>query len=146
MQDRNELSKINRFLHMVSPIVITQVKRILQSAGLQVEERGSGSDLVFIIKSGEKEIMFSPYNLLLEIASIDRDEVPLRFDENLQDFGFFLDKMARLTQSKLQILFKLLAEDDVEKAIDNISRDAEQYQRIRIWRFDQDNPSPQRPP
>lgn len=146
MQDRNELSKINRFLHMVSPIVIAQVKRILQSAGLQVEERGSGSDLVFIIKSGEKEIMFSPYNLLMEIASIDRDEVPLRFDENLEDFGFFLDKMARLTQSKLQILFKLLAEDDVEKVIDNISRDAEQYQRIRIWRFDQGNASPQRPP
>ena len=146
MQDRNELSKINRFLCMVSPIVIAQVKRILQSAGLQVEEKGSGSDLVFIIKSGEKEIMFSPYNLLLEIASIDRDEVPLRFDENLQDFGFFLDKMSCLTQSKLQILFKLLAEDDLEKAIDKISMDAEQYQRIRIWRFDQKNSSPQRPP
>ena len=146
MQDRNELSKINRFIHMVSPIVIAQVKMILQSAGLQVEEKGSGSELIFIIKSGEKEIHFSPYNLLMEIASIDRDEVPLRFDENLQDFGFFLDKMARLTQSKLQILFKLLAEDDVEKAIDNISRDAEQYQRIRIWRFDQENSSPQRPP
>ena len=145
MQDHNELTRINRFLCMVSPIVIGQVKMILQSAGLQVEEKGSGSELVFIIKSGEKEVHFSLYNLLLEIASIDRDEVPLRFDENLQDFGFFLDKMARLTQSKLQILFKLLAEDDVEKAIDKISLDAEQYQRIRIWRFDQKNPSTQRP-
>ncbi|MHC4536924.1 MAG: hypothetical protein ACYS6K_23500 [Planctomycetota bacterium] len=146
MQDRNEISRINRFLHMASPIVIGQVKMILQSTGLQVEEKGSGSELVFIIKSGEKEIHFSPYNLLLEIASLDRDHVPLRFDENLQDFGFFLDKMARLTQSKLQILFKLLAEKDVEKAIDKISMDAEQYQRIRIWRFDQENSSPQRPP
>ena len=146
MQDRNELTRINRFLRMVSPIVIGQVKMILQSTGLQVEERGSGSDLIFIIKSGEKEVHFSPYNLLLEIVSIDRDEVPLRFDENLQDFGFFLDKMSCLTQSKLQILFKLLAEDDVEKAIDKISMDAEQYQRIRIWRFDQEKSSPQRPP
>ena len=146
MQNQNEFSRINIFLRMVSPIVIGQVKMILQTAGLEVEEKGSGSDLVFIIKSGEKEIHFSPYNLLLEIVSVDRDEVPLRFDENLQDFGFFLDKMARLTQSKLQILFKLLAEDDVEKAIDNISMDAEQYQRIRIWRFDQKNSSPQRPP
>ncbi len=146
MQNQNEISRINRFLHMVSPIVIGQVKMILQSTGLQVEEKGSGSELIFIIKSGEKEIHFSPYNLLLEIASVDRDQLPLRFDENLQDFGFFLDKMARLTQSKLQILFKLLAEDDVEKAIDKISMDAEQYQRIRIWRFDQKNSSPQRPP
>ena len=146
MQDHNEISRINRFLHMVSPIVIGQVKMILQSTDLQVEERGSGSDLIFIIKSGEKEIHFSPYNLLLEIVSVDRDQVPLRFDENLQDFGFFLDKMARLTQSKLQILFKLLAEDDVEKAIDNISQNAEQYQRIRIWRFDPEKSSPQRPP
>ena len=116
MQDRNEITRINEFLSMVSPIVIGQAKMILQSAGLHVEEKGHGSDLVFIIKSGEKEINFSPYNLLLEIATIDRDEVPLRFDEKLRDFGFFLDKMARLTQSKLQILFKLLAEDDVEKA------------------------------
>ena len=146
MQDRNEISRINRFLCMVSPIVIGQVKMILQSAGLKVEEKGSGLELIFIIKSGEKEIQFSPYNLLLEIASIDRDEVPLRFDENLEDFGFFLDKMSCLTQSKLQILFKLLEEDDVEKAIDKISMDAEQYQRIRIWRFDQENSSPQRPP
>lgn len=146
MQDRNEITRINKFLSKVSPIVLGQVKMILQSAGLNVEEKGRGSELVFIIKSGEKEIVFSPYNLLLEIVSIDRDEMPLRFDENLQDFGFFLDKMARLTQSKLQILFKLHAEDDVEKAIDNISRDAEQYQRIRIWRFDQEKSSPQRPP
>ena len=91
MQNQNEISRINRFLCMVSPIVIGQVKMILQSAGLQVEEKGSGSDLVFIIKSGEKEIHFSPYNLLLEIVSVDRDQLPLRFDENLQDFGFFLD-------------------------------------------------------
>ena len=131
---------------MVSPIVIGQVKTILQSAGLQVEEKGEGSEFVFIIKSGEKQINFSPYNLLLEIATIDRDEVPLRFDEKLRDFGFFLDKMARLTQSKLQILFKLLAEDDVEKAIDNISQNTEQYQRIRIWRFDPEKSSPERPP
>lgn len=145
MQDQNEISRINRFLCMVSPIVIGQVKMILQSAGLKVEEKSSGSELTFIIKSGEKEIHFSPYNLLLEIVSVDRDEVPLKFDENLQDFGFFLDKMTHLTQSKLQILFKLLAEDDIEKAINKISLDAEQYQRIRIWRFDQKNPSTQRP-
>ena len=54
MQDQNEISRINRFLCMVSPIVIGQVKMILQSAGLQVEEKGSGSELIFIIKSGEK--------------------------------------------------------------------------------------------
>ncbi|MHC4104106.1 MAG: hypothetical protein ACYSR9_04140, partial [Planctomycetota bacterium] len=124
MQDRNETTRINKFLSIVSPIVIGQVKMILQSAGLNVEEKGHGSDLVFIIKSGEKEINFSPYNLLLEIATIDRDEVSLRFDENLRDFSFFLDKTARIAQGKLKVLFHLLREEDVEKAIDNISQDA----------------------
>ena len=135
MQGRNETTRINKFLSTVSPIVIGQVKMILQSAGLHVEEKGHGSDLVFIIKSGEKEVSFSPYNLLLEIATIDRDEVSLRFDENLRDFSFFLDKTARIAQGKLKVLFHLLREEDVEKAIDNISQDATQYERIRIYRF-----------
>ena len=137
MNSRNEIAKINKFLNTVSPLIIAQAKMILQSVGLEVQEKGCGTDLVFTIKSGEKEAQFFLYNLLLEIATVDRDQVPLRFDENLQNFEFFLDKMARITQSKLNILFKLLGEDDVEKAIDNITRDTKQYQRIRIWKFDQ---------
>jgi len=75
-------------------------------------------------------------SLLLEIATTDRDDVPLRFDERLRDFDYFLSKMTRLTQSKLKVLFRLLMEKDVDAAIENITKDAKNYERIRIWRFD----------
>lgn len=137
MQDQNEITKINHFLRLVSPIVVGQVKMLLQSAGMEVKEEGCGADPAFSIKSGEKEIKFFLHNLLMEIVTVDRDEKPLRFDENLHDFDFFLAKTVRLTESKLKILFHLLGEEDVDVAIENISQDAKHYERIRIWRFDQ---------
>lgn len=137
MQNQNEVTKINHFLSAILPIVVRSVKTFLQSAGLDVEEKGRGFDIVFHIKSGEKEADFFLHNLLMEIATVDRDEQPLRFDENLRDFDFFLTKTMRLTQSKLRILFRLLLEKDVDVAIDSITKDAKQYERIRIWRLDQ---------
>mgnify|MGYP000492180824 CR=1 FL=1 len=102
-------------------VVIGQIKMILQSTGLEVKEEGCGADLTFSIKSGEKEVKFFLQNLLLEIATIDRDEKPLRFDENLRDFDFFLAKTARLAQSKLRVLFHIFGEEDVDVAIEKIS-------------------------
>lgn len=141
MQNQNEITKINHFLCLVSPIVMGQVKMILQSTGLEVKEEGCGADLAFSIKSGEKEVKFYLYNLLLEIATVDRDEEPLRFDENLRNFDFFLAKTARLVQSKLKVLFHLFGEEDVDAAVERIGKDAKQYERIRIWRFDQKKPN-----
>jgi len=137
MQDQKEIAKINHFLSLLLPIVVDVIRTIFQSFGWQVEEEGCGLDLAFSIKSGEKELKFFMRNLLLEIATIDRDENTLRFDEELHDFDYFLAKTARLTQSKLQVLFHLLGEEDVDAAIENIIQIAKQYERIRIWRFDQ---------
>lgn len=136
MQNHKQITKINYFLQMVSPIVVDVVKRILQSLDFQVKEKGRGLDLVFIIKREEKKAEFYLKNLFLEIVSVDRDEEPLRFDENLQDFDYFLAKMVRITESKLRVLFHLFGEDDVEAAIENISKDTRQYERIRIWRVE----------
>jgi hypothetical protein len=119
------------------PIVANIIKKILQSLNWEVKEEGKGLDLAFHIKSGEKDIKFFLHNLLLEIATIDRDQEPLRFDERLLDFDFFMDKTAHLTESKLNILFHLFGKEDLDTAIDNITKDAKQYERIRIWRFDQ---------
>jgi hypothetical protein len=80
---------------------------------------------------------FFVHNLFLEIATKDRDEKPLRFDEGLCDFDYFMDKTTRLIQSKLNILSRLIPAEDMEAAIESISRDAGQYDRIRIWKFDQ---------
>ena len=136
MQNQKEIQKINQFLCGMSPVVIRFVKMLLQATGLDVKEEGRGTDLAFFIKKGEKEVKFYLQNLLMEIATVDRDEEPLRFDENLRDYDFLLDKTVRLTQSKLKVLFHLLREEDVDAAIENISQDAKQYERIRTWRFE----------
>jgi len=141
MQNQKEITRINNFLRFTSPLIISQVKMLLLSTGMEVKEEGRGPDLAFTIKSGEKEAKFFPYNLLLEIATIDRDEENLRFDERLRDFDFFLAKTAQLIESKLRILFQVLAEEDLDAALENISKYAGQYERIRIWRFDKDEPA-----
>ena len=137
MQNQKEITRINSFLTMVLPIVVDVTKRILQSSDFQVTEKGCGLDLVFLIKHEEKEAEFHLHNLFLEIATVDRDEAQLRFDEKLQDFDYFLAKMVRTLESKLRVLFHLFGDEDVDAAIDNIARDAKQYERIRVWRFDQ---------
>jgi len=137
MNDLKESERINRFLFFVSPMVVRSVKSLLQSAGLQVTQEGRGLSTAFSIKKNDREAKMYLQNLLLEIATVDRDEEPLRFDENLRDFNFFLTKTARLTESKLKILFHVFAEEDVDTAIENISQDAKQYERIRIWQIDQ---------
>lgn len=137
MQKDNEIDRINGFLCLVSPIVARIVKMLLESTGLQVQQEGKGLDLAFSVKKDDKEAKMYLHNLLLEIATIDRDEQPLRFDANLQDFDFFLAKTARLVESKLKILFHILGEEDTDAAIENIIQDAKQYERVRIWQFDQ---------
>lgn len=137
MEHQKETERINHFLCFVTPIVIRFVKGVLESADLQVLQEGSGIETALSIRKGEKEAKMYLQNLLLEIATVDRDEEPLRFDENLRDFDFFLAKTARLTESKLKVLFHLFAEEDVDTAIEKISQDAKQYERIRIWQIDQ---------
>jgi hypothetical protein len=136
MQDKNEIAKINHFLTVVSPIVVEVIKTILQSLDWQVKQEGCGPDMVFAIKQDEKEAQFYLHNLFLEIATIDRDAQPLMFDENLRDFDYFLAKMGQLIASKLNVLFKMLGQENMDAAIESITKDAKQYERIRIWRFD----------
>jgi len=143
MQNQKEIDKINGFLCMALPIVTEIVKTILRSLGYEVSQKGHGLDLVFSIKSDKKEAEFYLHNLFLEIAAVDRDEEQLRFDEGLRDFDYFLAKMARVVESKLNVLFHFFGEDDVDAAIKNITADAKKYERIRIWRFDQ-KPSSER--
>ena len=136
MQEQDEITKINNFLNSMSPLIALHVKILLKKAGLEFEQEDYGPDMVFYIKSGEKEVKFFIYNLLMEIATIDRDERPLRFDENVRDFDYFKAKILRLIDSKLRILFPLLGEDNVDKALERIHQFANQYQRVRILKFD----------
>jgi hypothetical protein len=137
MQEQIEITKINQCLAEVGPIIVGITKAILHAVGCKVEDEGSGLDLAFSIKSDGTTLKFYLRNLLLEIVTVDRDEEPLRFDEGLKDFDYFLAKMGRAINSKLRVVFEVLKEDDLDAAVENICKDSKDYERIRIWRFDQ---------
>ena len=82
-----ELETIASFLSFVTPVVTELVTAALKSYRWQVKQEGQGLELVFLIKVDEKEIQFNLHNLLLEIATPDRDQQPLQFDEGLRDAG-----------------------------------------------------------
>jgi len=137
MHEPKEIAKTNHFLNLVLPLVTELVSAILRSSGIEVQEEGSGLDTAVSIKTGEKQARFYLHNLVLEIATLDRDKDPLRFDEQLRDFDFFPAKMTNIIQSKLRVLMQVFSTDDLEAAIENISQQTTDYERIRIWRLDQ---------
>jgi len=141
MQDHKDIERINHFVYRVSPIVADVIKRFLLLSGYDVRQQGQGLKIAFSIKKGKKEAKMYLQNLLLEIATVDRDQDPLQFDENMRDLDYFLAKLVNLTESKLKILLHFFAEEDIDAAIDNISLDAKQYERIRIWQIDQKKPT-----
>ncbi|HBG26121.1 MAG: hypothetical protein A2Y10_16325 [Planctomycetes bacterium GWF2_41_51] len=136
MQNQQEITKINYFLSRTGSVIIYSLKTFLQAADMAVKEKGHGLDTVFHIKAREKELELYLGNLLLEIATIDRDAAPLRFDEGLLDFDYFLNKLSKVIDSKLQILFKLLEHEDVDKAMESITELAANYERICILKLD----------
>jgi hypothetical protein len=137
IQDKQNYDlRIFAFIHSILPLITDLIKSALQASGCDVKIEGAGLNTVFNIKSGKKEMTFYLHNLLLEIATIDRDEEPLRFDDNLVDFDYFVKKTVRIIDSKLKILFNLLSEENFDIAIDKITEMAKDYQRIRIWKFD----------
>ena len=121
MQISKENILIERYLVTITPVLTEQIKKILCAAGFDVKQQDYGLNTSFTLKSGEKELKFFMYNLLMEIATIDRDEKPLRFDYKLADFDYFAKKSAKLISSKLAVLFKLLGHDDVGKAVEEIT-------------------------
>ena len=96
--------RINAFLCLSTPAVVDVVSKTLQSTDCEVTHKGNGLDMVFSIKHGEKDIQFHMHNLLLEIATVDRDEHHLRFDEKLLSFDYFVHKTNQLIDSKLKSL------------------------------------------
>ena len=135
MQNQQEITIINYFLSRTGTVIIYSLKTFLQAAGMEVEEKGHELDTAFHIKAGEKEIKLYLSNLLLEITTIDRDAMPLRFDEGLLDYDYFLKKLSKVIESKLTILFKLLEHEDVDKVMESISQ-LSNYERIRILKLD----------
>jgi len=134
MDKDQEAVKIAGFLTVAAPTITRLARMVLESHRYQVREEGAGLELVLSISTGHGEVRFFLRNLFLEIATLDRDEEPLRFDQDLLDFGYFLSKTADLVRSKLKLLLHLLETESVEEACKKIQADSAGYERVRIWR------------
>ena len=141
MQNQKENQKINQFLSIVSPTIVGQVRLMFQSTGAKIRQYGHGLEVVFLIESGKKEIRFSLQSLFLEIATINTDENQLRFDEELLDYNFFLDKMLRSARSKTKILFQLLLESNVDITTEGISQNRKLYRGFSVYESDHNKQS-----
>jgi hypothetical protein len=124
--------RISAFITMVEPIVSQLVRICLQHWGYEISYQADCR--VFSVKCSDKQAEFYLDNLLLEIATIDRDQQSLKFDQQLSSFDYFLNKAVALTNSKLTILFQVFNEEELDKAVEKIASMAGAYQRIRIWR------------
>jgi hypothetical protein len=118
--DSEELAKIARFLTVLAPFIQETVKRPLIASGFEVVASGEGFDLSYDIRHEDKRAVFYFRNMYLEIATVDRDAEPLKFDERLGDYRYFLSKTFEVIKSKLDILLKLLKSTDTDKTIDEI--------------------------
>jgi hypothetical protein len=144
MDKDQEAIKIAGFLTVAAPIIARLARTVLKSHGYQVREEGTGFELVLSISTGHGEVKFYLRNLFLEVSTLDRDEEPLRFDQDLLDFGYFLSKTSDLIRSKLKLLLHLLETESVEEACKKIQADSAGYERVRIWRrLDTEDPQPQ---
>ena len=141
-RNRNDM-RISCFVAHVSPVIVGCVRAVLASHGLEVKEEGSGLDLALRIETPSGEVKFLLHNLLLEIATVDRDENPLRFDKRVLNRDFLTTKATAAIESKLRVLSCLLRKENLEEAVRDIEALAKDYERLRIWRIDR-NPADSR--
>ncbi len=73
MQEQIEKLKISEFVNFILPIACGILKQTFETMGISAEQMGIGLDTIFFIKKDDKEVEFYLNNLLLEIATIDRD-------------------------------------------------------------------------
>ena len=142
MENTDENKKISRFLNIAGPIIVELMSQILKLNGLEPTRAGTGLNTSFKVRNpvNDTEMTFCLHNLLLEIATVDRDEEPLRFDDRLKDFRLFLSKSIHVINSKLEVLFRLAGGSDIDEAIGRIEDLVGKYERIRILRIDQNSP------
>jgi len=136
MRQQTENIKISQFLTFATPLICKLLEDLFCILDIKSTRSGEGFDTVFCLKKDDKELRFYLSNLLLEITTTDRDKRPLQFDENLNDFKFFLEKTSSIINSKLIVLLNILSHDDVEQTVESIAELSKDYERISIVRFD----------
>ncbi|PIU51037.1 hypothetical protein COS91_06555 [Candidatus Desantisbacteria bacterium CG07_land_8_20_14_0_80_39_15] len=132
-EDRIKIENVLRVAYQFVPSV---VKKILEREGFEVEEQGEGLELSYRVKGADDiSAVFCLRNLFLEIATRDRDEEPLEFDEELSNFSFFMFKTAKVMETKLK-LFVAILKNGPDMTPEEMKKIVPEGTRIRVAKFD----------
>ena len=136
---------IDGFIGAMSMVIIAYTKDEIHARGMTVEkEEGQGINAVLFLISGNNDgrrVEFSFKNTLLEIATMDRDEEPLRFDHSLKDHNYYMHKVKRIMCSKIQIFECVLnssSHGDIHENLKDLFNTGG-YERMRISPADGQN-------
>lgn len=101
--------KIENVLRVAYKFVPSVVKKILEHEGFEAEKQGEGLELSYRVRGRDGlSAVFCLHNLFLEIATKDRDDEPLEFDEELSSFNFFMLKTTKVMETKLKLFVAIL--------------------------------------
>jgi len=128
---------IYAFIDIMSETLIANTKKEIRARGLTIEkEEGRGFETTLVITSNDNEAKteLSLRNALLEIATIDRDEIPPKFDERLQDIDYYALKATQIMMSKIDLLERLLkmpSDENPHQCMEELFNEGG-YERIQI--------------
>ncbi|OHB52630.1 MAG: hypothetical protein A2Y12_03680 [Planctomycetes bacterium GWF2_42_9] len=127
-----EYDKINRCLSKIAPIVLLTLESTFAENGIEFKLVGKGLDSKYQLKKGSLECSMFLHNLFLEVATVDRDATPLKYNNRMDDNEMLLARIIEIVDSKLAPLLLLIAGKDA----DEIERLAKQshpgYERFNI--------------
>ncbi len=129
---------ITLYAAMTLPIVIKILEDVFKEYNIEYKMEGKAWKTMFHLKKGDNGAEFFLDNLLLEIVTVDRDEVPLRFNKKiLESPQNWMDKTMDILESKLAMLLPMLDGMSKEEIIAHVQQQgAGKYERIRIIEVD----------
>ena len=122
MKKKMESEKINRFVMAAYRPILMLVDMTFESNGFKIKDQiGHGLGHTFILESPKykaSRIEFRIHNLLMDIATKDRDAEYLEFDEGLMDDQYLLDKTIKNLDRRIYGLIATL-ENASSETLDN---------------------------
>jgi len=131
-QIRFEYDKINSCINKSLPLVLTLLESAFSDNNIDYTLTGRGLDMKFELKKNKFGSSMFLRNLLLEIATVDRDNEPLHYDYRLDDMEFLFRRILEIVSSKLRVLLPVMNGKDIKE----IERYAPNYERLKIAKLD----------
>ena len=137
-QAKWESHKISMFLVKAAPLIMTLLEMTFRHYGIGFTRGGKGLSMKYDLKKGKLSSKMFLNNLFLEVATVDRDSNPLRYDHRLNSFQFFMNRVKDVINSKLAVLLPLMDGKSPEEAGKIAKKLHPDYERFVMKMVDQD--------